>query len=110
MRFASSRQQTVLALSFVALFAVSAMAGINLSRVADGVATVWAANAFLAAGFILLRRKWSLACAAGCLAVNIALNMAGGDSLNLALAFSAINLGEAAGAAWLALRFCPSVP
>ncbi len=110
MRSGSSSQQTLLAVSFTGLFVVSVLVGVGLTRVADGVATIWPANAFLAAGFLLLRRNWALACAAACVAANIVVNLIGGDSPGLAIAFSAINLGEAAGVAWLAWRFCPGMP
>ncbi|MEI7931581.1 MAG: ATP-binding protein [Alphaproteobacteria bacterium] len=110
MRFATPRHQALAALVFAALFAVSVGFAVTETRMADGIAAIWPANAFLAAGFMLLRRNWALACAAGCLASNVAFNMAGGDSFPLALTLSLLNLGEAAAVAWLARKICPGMP
>ena len=110
MRFGSPRQQAVLCLSFIALFAVSVGVSVGLTRMSDGIATIWTANAFLAASFLLLNRKWAAATATACFAINIVFNLLVNDGLALSVGLSAINLGEAAGVAWLAKRFCPSIP
>ncbi len=110
MRFAGPRQQALAAAVFTALFAVSVGFAVAETRMADGIAAIWPANAFLAAAFLLLRRNWALACAAGCVAANIGFNVAVGDTPLLALTLSGLNLTEAAAVAWLARRLCPGMP
>ena len=110
MRFGTQRQQTITAMALFAFFVISVLVSVEVSRMADGVATIWPANAFLASAFLLLRRNWALVCAVACVSANIVLNMVAGDSLALATAFSAINLGEAICVALIASRFCAPIP
>lgn len=100
-----SARHGILAFSLITFFAVSVAAAVMMTRQADGVAIIWPANAFLAAGLLLLPRKWALICAAGCVSANFAVYMFMGDPVARAAPICAINLGEAWLAAWLTQRF-----
>ncbi len=77
-----------------ALVFVSAWSGIALAHSMGRIATIWVANAILL-GFTLKhsRRNWTALLVAGCLA-NIAADLASGDSITAAIAFSLANLVE----------------
>ena len=110
MQFASQRVQAITAIALAALFTVSAFAAVAMTQASGGIATVWPCNAFLAAALISLRPRWGALCTLACVIANLAVNQANGSSFSLSLTLSAINLAEATGVAWLALRFAPSLP
>ena len=51
-------------------YGVSMAFSLSLTREGAGIATIWLAGGILAAGFLLLPRRWSLATAAACFAAN----------------------------------------
>ena len=103
-RVLKSNRPWLLALGLAAGFALCVALSVAFTREAHGVATVWMANGFLALGFLRLSRPWSAVLAGVCLTLNIACNMIAGDAAGPAVAYSLLNLGEAAATAWVIHR------
>jgi len=101
----ANRQLALSAALFLA-FGGSVLFSVAATRQADGISTVWLANGFLAAGWLLLDRRMALALAGACLLVNIACNQLMSDPPAVSILFSLINQAEAFTAAWLARRAC----
>ena len=79
---------------------------LSLTREGAGIATIWLAGGILAAGLLLLPRRWGLATATACFTVQFAYNLLVGNPLAAAAIFPALTIGEAAAAAWLARKVC----
>ncbi|MBA4013962.1 MAG: histidine kinase [Phenylobacterium sp.] len=79
---------------------------LSLTREGAGIATIWFAGGILAAGFLLLPRRWGLAAAVACFAVQFAYNLMVGNPPIAAATFPALTIGEAAATAWLARKVC----
>lgn len=91
-------------------FALSTAFSLNLTREGEGVAAVWLGGGVLAAGFLLLPRRWSIGLGATCSLFQLGWNLFVGNSLVASLTFPCLTTGEAALAAWLAVKVCgPSV-
>lgn len=97
--------RAALAAVLVAGYAASVLLSVLVSR-GDGAASLWTANGFLAAGFILLPRTWRYGVAGLCVAAQAAISLAAGDDPVRAALYPFVNLVEAGLAAWLAIRFC----
>src|SRR5258706_3539892 len=94
----------LLALGLGLGFATSVAVALVVTREAQGIATMWTANAFLVVAWIMLSRRWALACAGLCFAANIAIALAVGDRAAPAVTFAVLNQLEAMAAAWAARR------
>ena len=93
--------------SGVALAYGASMAfSLNLTREGAGIATIWFAGGILAAGLLLLPRRWGLAAAAACFALQFAYNLMVGNPPLAAATFPTLTIGEAAATAWLARKVC----
>ena len=95
-----------LASGVVAAYVASMAFSLSLTREGAGVATIWLAGGILAAGFLLLPRRWGLAAAAVCLVMQFAYNLVIGNPPIAAATFPALTVGEAAATAWLARKVC----
>ena len=99
-------QRAIVLASLVAGYAASVLFSVLLSRMGGQVASIWTATGFLAGAFVLLPGRWRAAAAGLCFAIQAAVSLAVGDGLGRALLGPAVNLIEAALAAWLALSYC----
>jgi integral membrane sensor domain MASE1 len=95
-----------LAAVLVAGYAASVILSVLVSRDAGGAASLWTANGFLAAAFILLPRAWRFGVAGVCVAAQAATGLAVGDGPARAALYPLVNLAEAGLTGWLAIRFC----
>jgi len=100
------RVRAGLAIGLVAGYVASVLLSVLASRGEGGAASLWTANGFLAAAFILLPGAWRVGVAAACMAAQAAVGLAAGDGPGRAAMFPVVNLLEAALTAWLAIRFC----
>jgi signal transduction histidine kinase/CheY-like chemotaxis protein len=98
------RRSPMLALGLSVGFAASVAAAVLVTREAQGIATLWTANAFLVAAWMVLERRWAAACAGACLAANIGIYVAVGDHPAPAATFAVLNQLESLAAAWAARR------
>ncbi|HEY9235032.1 MULTISPECIES: hybrid sensor histidine kinase/response regulator [Phenylobacterium] len=89
-----------------ALFMLSTAFSLVLTREGEGIATVWLGGGVLAAGFLMLPRRWSLGLGALCWTFQFGCNLVLGNSLVHALTFPILTIGEAAFTAWLAVKVC----
>lgn len=87
-------------------FAVSMLFSLTLTRAGEGVAVIWFASGILAAAFLLLPWRWSLAMASVCFTLNFICNLFVGNPPLAAVLFPILTFSEAFGAAWLARRVC----
>jgi integral membrane sensor domain MASE1 len=99
-------QRAIVFAGLVAGYAASVLFSVLLSRMDGRVASIWTATGFLAAAFILLPGRWRAAAAGLCVAIQAGVSLAVGDGLGHALLEPAVNLVEAALAAWLAVTYC----
>jgi integral membrane sensor domain MASE1 len=99
-------QRAIVLASLVAGYAASVLFSVLLSRMGGQVASIWTATGFLAGAFVLLPGRWRAAAAGLCFAIQAAVSLAVGDGFGRALLGPAVNLIEAALAAWLALSYC----
>jgi integral membrane sensor domain MASE1 len=95
-----------LAIALAAAYVASVLLGVFVSRAGGPGATLWTANGFLAAAFVLLGRRWQLGIATFCILAQAAIELAAGDGLPRAILFALVNLIDAALAGWLAISFC----
>jgi signal transduction histidine kinase/ActR/RegA family two-component response regulator len=97
-----------LSLGLSVAYAASVLFSLTLTREGSGVATIWLAGGIMAAGFLLLPRRWGAGMAATCIAVQFALNLVIGNTLLASATFPALTTAEAAATAWLARKVCGS--
>jgi signal transduction histidine kinase/ActR/RegA family two-component response regulator len=83
-----------------AAFTASVALSCVLTREAQGVASLWIANAFLVCGLLMLPRRYAGAAIGLCAAGNLGVYLALGDPLSQAVTFTAINMVESVFAAW----------
>jgi len=99
--------RAALAVTFTAGYAASVLLSVFVSRVAVGAAaSLWTANGFLAAAFILLPRPWRMGVATTCVVFQAAGDLSAGDGWARAALYPLVNVLEAGLAGWLAIRFC----
>jgi integral membrane sensor domain MASE1 len=92
-------------MALTAGYVASVLLSVLVGRLA-GAASLWTANGFLAAAFILLPRAWRIGVAAACVAAQAAVALLAGDDPVRAALYPLVNLLEAGLASWLAIRFC----
>lgn len=89
-------------------YAAAVVLGLNTATAPQipGVATIWLANGFVAAGLLLLPRSWGVGLALACLALSFGYHLVLGHPALQSLVFPVIDMAEATGAAWLARQAC----
>ncbi|KQW72895.1 hypothetical protein ASE17_07955 [Phenylobacterium sp. Root77] len=97
-----------LSLGLSVAYAASVLFSLTLTREGSGVATIWLAGGIMAAGFLLLPRRWGVGMAAICIAFQFTLNLVVGNTLLASATFPALTTAEAAATAWLARKVCGS--
>lgn len=97
--------RAALAVALVAGYAASVLLSSFVGRGGAPIASLWTANGFLAAAFILLGRPWRIGVASACVAFQIAASLVAGDGAARAALYPLVNLLEAGLAGWLAIRF-----
>ncbi|WP_333587375.1 ATP-binding protein [Phenylobacterium sp.] len=100
------RRETALALWLAGGFAACALFSVTLTRDTNSIAALWLANGLLAAGFVLLPRGHVIALALACAALSLTINLLTGAGLPASPIFTALNITEAALAAWITRRLC----
>lgn len=94
-----------LAAVLIAGYAASVVLSVLVSR-DGGAASLWTANGFLAAAFILLPGRGRFGVAATCVAAQAAIGLLAGDGAARAALYPLVTLAGAALTGWLAIRFC----
>ena len=99
-------KRAAVATALVAGYAASVLFSFLMSRVGGQTASIWTANGFLAASFILLGGRWRIGAVSLSLMFQMIASLFVGDGPARALLHPLVNLAEAGLAAWLAVRFC----
>lgn len=99
-------QRAIVLAALVIGYAASVAFSVLLSRMDGQASSIWTATGFLAGAFILLPGQWRAAAALLCFAAQTVVSLAIGDGLGRAILAPAINVAEAALAAFLALSYC----
>jgi len=99
-----ARRHASLTAALSLAFAACALFSVLLTRDENSVAALWLANGVLAAALLILPGRWAAVAFVTCGALSLSVNLATGAPLRLAPVFSALNLTEAALAAWLIRR------
>jgi integral membrane sensor domain MASE1 len=99
-------KRAAVAAALVAGYAASVLFSFLMSRIGGQMASIWTANGFLVASFILLGGRWRIGAVGVSLLFQTVASLVVGDGLARAVLHPLVNLVEAGLAAWLAVRFC----
>ncbi|WP_332772509.1 ATP-binding protein [Phenylobacterium sp.] len=102
---AGRSRHLTLSVALIMGFAASVVFGLSLTRASGGVATIWLGSGIVAAGLLLLPRRWGFGVAAVCFAFQFLFNLRINPPL-IGLTFSLLCLGESLATAWLAHKTC----
>ncbi len=97
-------KQPLVAVGLTVGFWLSVLISILATRQAQGVSTIWLADGFLAAGFLLLNRSWAVRMAVACFVLMFCTCTLAGDPAVTTAVFGLLNLFEAATAALIARK------